>query len=43
MAPRVVMWSDPSDWMQVVRWRLTGYEYRYFEEPDGRFLKELMQ
>jgi dienelactone hydrolase len=41
IAPREVIWSDPSDWMQVVRPRLSGYEYRYFEEPDGRFLKEL--
>jgi hypothetical protein len=43
IAPRAVIWSDPSDWMQVVRPRLSGYEYRYFEEPDARFLKQLTQ
>ena len=41
IAPRAVIWSDPSDWMQTVRPRLSGYLYRYFEEPDARFLKEL--
>jgi hypothetical protein len=43
MAPRTVFWSDPTDWMHKVVPHLAGFLYRTFEEPDDRFLAELMK
>jgi hypothetical protein len=43
MAPRPVLWSDPTDWMHKVVPHLAGFLYRTFEEPDDRFLAELMK
>jgi cephalosporin-C deacetylase-like acetyl esterase len=43
MAPREVIWSDPTDWMQEVQPHLEGYLYRTHEEPDDRFVKQLMR
>jgi hypothetical protein len=43
MAPRPVFWSDPTDWMHKVVPHLAGFLYRTFEEPDDRFLAELMK
>ena len=43
MAPRPVLWSDPTDWMHMVVPHLAGFLYRTFEEPDERFLNELMK
>jgi cephalosporin-C deacetylase-like acetyl esterase len=43
IAPREVIWSDPTDWMQTVQPRLDGYLYRNFEESDERFLNRLLK
>ena len=43
MAPRPVIWSDPTDWMYKVVPHLPGFLYRTFEEPDDRFLAQLMK
>jgi cephalosporin-C deacetylase-like acetyl esterase len=43
IAPREVIWSDPTDWMQIVQPRLDGYLYRNFEESDKRFLNRLLK
>jgi len=43
IAPRVVVWSDPTDWLHRVVPHLDGFLYRTFDEPDGRFLAELMK
>ena len=43
MAPRPVLWSDPTDWMHKVVPHLAGFLYRTFEEPDDGFLAELMK
>jgi len=43
MAPRKVLWSDPTDWLQKVVPQLPGFLYRSFEEPDDRFVAELMK
>jgi hypothetical protein len=43
MAPRPVLWSDPTDWMHKVVPHLSGFLYRTFDEPDDRFLSELMK
>jgi hypothetical protein len=43
MAPRPVLWTDPTDWMRQVVPHLPGFLYRTFEEPDDRFLAELMK
>jgi hypothetical protein len=43
MAPRSVLWTDPTDWMRKVVPHLDGYRYRTFEEPDDHFLAELMK
>jgi cephalosporin-C deacetylase-like acetyl esterase len=43
IAPREVIWSDPTDWMQEVQPHLEGYLYRTHEEPDERFVKELVK
>jgi cephalosporin-C deacetylase-like acetyl esterase len=43
MAPRSVLWTDPTDWMHKVVPHLDGFVYRTFEEPDDRFLAELMK
>jgi hypothetical protein len=41
IAPRKVIWSDPTDWMGAITPRLDGFLYRTFEESDDRFLNEL--
>ena len=43
MAPRPVLWTDPTDWMGKVVPHLAGFLYRTFEEPDDHFLAELMK
>ena len=43
IAPRQVIWSDPTDWMQEVQPHLDGYLYRTHEEADERFVKELLK
>lgn len=43
MAPRTVVWTDPADWLGMVVPHLRGFLYRTFEEPDDRFLSELMK
>ncbi|MCU1275789.1 MAG: hypothetical protein JWO48_3220 [Bryobacterales bacterium] len=43
IAPRSIVWSDPTDWMQTVVPRLQGYLYRSVEEPDDRFIRQLMR
>jgi hypothetical protein len=43
MAPRTVLWSDPTDWLQKVVPHQPGFLYRTFEEPDDRFVAELMK
>jgi hypothetical protein len=43
IAPRPVLWSDPTDWMQKVVPHLSGFLYRTFDEPDDRFLAEFMK
>jgi dienelactone hydrolase len=43
MAPRPVLWTDPTDWMRKVVPHLAGFLCRTFEEPDDRFLAELMK
>jgi hypothetical protein len=42
IAPRQVVWSDPTDWMQTVQPHLSGYAYRAYQEPDERFVSALM-
>jgi hypothetical protein len=42
-APREIIWSDPTDWMQEVQPHLEGYLYRTHQEPDDRFVKQLMK
>jgi len=43
IAPRAVIWSDPTDWMRAVIPHLGGYVYRTLEEPDDRFLDLLLR
>jgi hypothetical protein len=43
VAPRTVLWSDPTDWMRQVVPHLNGFLYRTFEAPDDQFLAELMR
>ncbi len=43
IAPREVIWSDPTDWMQEVQPHLDGYLYRTHEETDERFVRELLK
>ena len=43
IAPRSVLWTDPTDWMRKVIPHLDGFLYRTFEEPDDHFLSELMK
>ena len=43
MAPRSVLWTDPADWTHTVVPHLNGLLYRTFDEPDDRFLAELMK
>ncbi|HEY2979905.1 MAG TPA: acetylxylan esterase [Anaerolineales bacterium] len=42
IAPRKVIWSDPTDWMGVVTPAGADFLYRSFEEPDDRFVAELL-
>jgi hypothetical protein len=41
IAPRTVIWSDPTDWMQNVQPHAGAYVYRKFAQPDTSFLQEL--
>jgi dienelactone hydrolase len=43
MAPRPVLWTDPTDWVGKVVPHRAGFLYRIFREPDDRFLAELMK
>ena len=43
MAPRSVLWTDPTDWMRVVAPHLEGFHYRAFGDPDDPIWSELMQ
>jgi dienelactone hydrolase len=43
MAPRPVLWTDPTDWVGKVVPHRAGFLYRNFREPDDRFLAELMK
>jgi len=43
MAPRPVIWSDPTDWVHKVVPHRAGFLYRYLGEPDDRFVAELMK
>ena len=43
MAPRTAVLSDPVDWLGTVAPHRSGFLYRTFEEPDDRFLTELMK
>ena len=39
IAPRRVMWSDPTDWMGQIKPNVPGAIYRRFDEGDEPFLK----
>ena len=43
MAPRTVLWSDPTDWLRRVVPHLPGFLYRTFGEADDRFIAELLK
>jgi hypothetical protein len=43
IAPRTVIWTDPSDWMGMVVPNLAVYTCRTFGEPDDRFLDALIR
>jgi hypothetical protein len=43
MAPRSVLWTDPTDWMGVVKPHLDGFRYRTFEDSDDPYWDELMR
>lgn len=42
ISPRRVIWTDPTDWMGTVVPNVAGSLYRAFEQPDDRFLDELI-
>jgi len=43
MAPRSVLWTDPTDWRRIVTPHLEGFRYRTFGEPDDQYWLELMK
>jgi len=43
MAPRPVLWTDPTDWMRMVAPHLVGFRYRTYGDPDDPFWLELMK
>jgi len=43
MAPRSVLWTDPSDWMGIVAPHVEGFRYRPFGESDESYWVELMK
>jgi hypothetical protein len=43
IAPRTVLWSDPTDWMEHVVPVAGGFRYRGFEEGDERIVSEWMR
>jgi len=43
IAPRQVLWSDPTDWLHRVAPHRAGFLYRYLGEPDDRFVAEFMK
>jgi dienelactone hydrolase len=43
MAPRTVLWSDPTDWLERVVPHLPGFLYRTFGEADERIIAELLK
>ena len=43
IAPRNVLWTDPTDWLGRVVPHLSGFVYRGFGEPDDRYLAELLK
>jgi hypothetical protein len=43
IAPRKVIWTDPTDWMGVVRPLKGSYRCRPFEGPDEPYIQELLR
>jgi hypothetical protein len=43
MAPRSVLWTDPTDWRRIVAPRLEGFRYRTYGESDDPYWLELMK
>jgi cephalosporin-C deacetylase-like acetyl esterase len=43
VAPRTVLWSDPSDWMGAVLPLGAPYLYRPFEVPDDPYIERLLK
>lgn len=43
IAPRRVIWTDPTDWMGAVRPLKGDYRYRPFEAPDEPYVRDLMR
>jgi len=43
IAPRSVLWTDPTDWMENVRSIAGEFRYRSFEESDGAILDEWLR
>jgi Acetyl xylan esterase (AXE1) len=39
IAPRQVLWTDPTDWMGQIKPKIAGAVYRTFDEGDEAFLK----
>jgi hypothetical protein len=42
VAPRPVLWSDPTDWMRNVIPLAGAYRYRWFEQPDELLIAEAL-
>ena len=43
MAPRAVLWTDPTDWMRIVAPHREGFRYRPLVDPDDLYWQELMK
>ena len=43
LAPRKVIWTDPTSWMGAVTPLPGNFRYRYLSQGDDRFLDELLQ
>jgi hypothetical protein len=41
--PRIVLWTDPTNWMGVVTPVTGNSRYRYLSEGDGPFLDEMLR
>lgn len=42
IAPRNVLWTDPTDWTGAIVARRSGFSYRTFDETDDRFVRQLL-